>query len=135
MLTFSLQPRFSETDALGHINNTAIPAWLEEARVEVFRMFNPSLAFESWNLILKRYEVEFLRQLTRAPGVEVRTWVEAVGTTSLILRQDVVQGGSVAVESRTVLIHFDYSTQRPSPIPDEIRSRLLEHTAKEPEAS
>ena len=36
-------PRFAETDALGHLGNTALPVWFEEARGPVFELFNPEL--------------------------------------------------------------------------------------------
>lgn len=31
MFEFELLPRLSETDGVGHINNTCLPAWFEEA--------------------------------------------------------------------------------------------------------
>ena len=43
MLATSISPRFLETDALGHINNTVLPMWFEAAREPVFRMFSPEL--------------------------------------------------------------------------------------------
>lgn len=36
MFTLSLTPRFYETDAFGHINNTVITGWFETAREPVF---------------------------------------------------------------------------------------------------
>ena len=32
MLSLTVSPRFAETDALGHINNTVIPVWFEQGR-------------------------------------------------------------------------------------------------------
>ena len=51
MFTYTIQPRFSETDGMGHINNTVPPVWFEEARIGVFTIFNPSLTPFQWNLI------------------------------------------------------------------------------------
>ena len=38
-----ITPGFYETDALGHINNTVIPMWLEKARTPIFKIFTPDL--------------------------------------------------------------------------------------------
>ena len=32
MFHHEIEPRFNDTDALGHISNTAFPAWFEQAQ-------------------------------------------------------------------------------------------------------
>lgn len=127
MFHYTLQPRFSETDGLGHINNSALPVWLEEARFEIFRIFNPSLSMKTWNLILRKYEVDFIAQIWREHPVEVLTSIEQIGNSSLTVIQRVRQGGRDVAVGRTVLVHFDYEAARPAPIPPEIRELLLPH--------
>jgi acyl-CoA thioester hydrolase len=134
MFMYYLQPRFSETDALGHINNSALPVWLEEARVDVFRIFNPSLQTATWNLILKKYDIEFLEQIWRTEPVEIQTSIEHIGNSSLTVLQRVRQAGKEVVRGRTVLVHFDYKTNRPAPIPEDIKKQLEEHREQENEA-
>ncbi len=128
MLTFHLTPRYSETDALGHINNTALPVWFEEARTPIFRVFVPDLSFRSWNLILKRFEVDFRRERFHGSDVEIRTWVSHLGTSSLTVSQEAWQNGELAVTSEAVLIHFDFQARRPAPIPEAIRDQLAKIT-------
>ena len=40
-----ITPRFSDTDALGHINNTVFAVWFEGARRDVFKIFTPELKY------------------------------------------------------------------------------------------
>ncbi len=40
----TITPRFSDTDALGHINNTNVPVWFEGTRDPLFRLFTPDLS-------------------------------------------------------------------------------------------
>ena len=127
MFRHQIAPRFSETDALGHINNTALPVWFEEARAEVFRLFNPSLRFETWNLILRKIEIEIARQIVHGEPVEIATGVEAIGNTSTTLVQVAEQGDYRVAVCRAVLVHFDYARQKPWPIPDAIRAELEPH--------
>jgi acyl-CoA thioester hydrolase len=124
-----LQPRFSETDGLGHINNSALPVWLEEARTDLFRIFNPSLSLKTWNLILKKYEVDFIAQIWREQQVTIETEIEHLGNTSLVVMQRVYQSGALVATGRTVLVHFDYAANCPAPIPESIRQQLHSHRA------
>jgi acyl-CoA thioester hydrolase len=127
MFTYTLQPRFSETDGLGHINNAVLPVWLEEARTDIFRVFNPGLDLADWNLILKKYEVDFRAQIWRTAPVAVQTTVLQLGNTSLTVLQRVIQSGAVVAVGKTVLVHFDYASGRPTPIPDAARAALEAH--------
>ncbi|MDX1570590.1 MAG: thioesterase family protein [Xanthomonadales bacterium] len=127
MFEFELQPRLSETDGLGHINNTVLPAWFEEARRELFRIFNADESLAAWNLILKKYEIELHGQIRHDAPVRIETAVAGVGTTSLVVVQEAFQAGLPVASANTVLVHFDYAGQQPAPIPPEIRSQLEEH--------
>lgn len=129
MYLFDITPRFGDIDGLRHVNNTVIPGWFEQARNPIYRIFNPDFAFESWNLILARYEIDFVRPLGINGDVTVRTWVSRVGTTSFEVRQEALQGGALSTRGKTVLVHYDFNTGRPVPIPPAIRERLREHEA------
>ena len=43
MFVRTIEPAFYDTDALGHVNNTRLPAWFELARNDLFRLFTPDL--------------------------------------------------------------------------------------------
>jgi len=131
MFHFKVQPRFSETDGLGHINNTVLPVWFEEARTDLFRIFNPSLKLESWNLILKRYDIEFTAQMWRDDPVDIQTGIAKIGNTSLTVVQRAVQNGQTAAVGHTTLVHFDYRAGVPAAIPEDIREQLAEHRVEE----
>ena len=61
MLSCTMEPRFCETDALGHINNTVVPMWFETARGPVFEVFNPGQDLSKWNVILRKNRCRFYR--------------------------------------------------------------------------
>ena len=124
-----ITPRFGDSDGLRHVNNTVIPGWFEQARNPIYRIFNPEFVFESWNLILARYEIDFVRPLVISGDVTVRTWVSRVGTTSFEVSQEAEQAGVLCTRGRTVLVHFDFEANRPLPIPPTIRALLEAHLA------
>lgn len=127
MFTSHVQPRFSETDALGHINNRALSVWFEEARTPIFRIFNPELSYKFWNLILARVEVDFVRQIFHGREVEIRTGIQKIGNTSCVVAHEAFQDGQLVSKCLAILIHFDYQTQKAAPIPDDIRLVLSKH--------
>ena len=116
MFHYETEPRFSDTDALGHINNTVYPVWFEQARTPVFRIFHPSL------------EIDLKAQCYWATPVKVRSGIGKVGNSSFEVIQEAWQNGVLVARGVTVLIHFDYETQKSVPIPEAVRSELAVHT-------
>ncbi len=124
MLKETFEPRFTDTDALGHINNTRIPVWFEGARSPVFRVFTPDLDVHSWKLMLARYEVQFHGELYYGQPVEIRTWVSRLGNSSFDVTQEVWQNGERAASGTTVLVHYDHAAGRSVPLSDDLREQL-----------
>ncbi len=127
MFEFCLQPRFSETDAMGHISNTAVPVWFEEARTGIFRIFNPDMELGTWNLIVRNFEIDFVAQIAYNEPVWILTGVERIGNSSLVIWQQAQQSGRDVATCRSVLVHFDYGEQRPISIPERVRRQLEAH--------
>ena len=128
MFERTIQPRFSETDALGHISNTTIPVWFEDARQPVFQIFTPDLEIQTWPLILARFEIDFMAQIYYGEDVIIKTGISRLGKSSLDVYQEVWQKQKLAAKGTTTLVHFNYQTQKASPITEEQRSSLLDHS-------
>ncbi len=118
------QPRFNDTDALGHINNASVASWFEEARRPIFEYFVPDLDPKKWNLILARLEIDYLAQGHYQKTTTIKTSVEKIGNSSFVLLQEAVQDDVVISRGKAFLVHFDYQTQKSRPIPDDIRAKL-----------
>lgn len=127
MLKTSIRPRFSDTDALGHINNTVIPVWFLEAREPVLGWFAPGGDLNAGSIAVVRVEVDYLAETRFGEDVTIRTRVERVGNSSFVLLQEVDQAGEITARGRTTLVHFDPDGRRSRPVPDEIRSKLEQH--------
>ena len=134
MLQETIAPRFCETDALGHINNTALPVWFEKAREPIFRLFTPQMRVEGWKLILARIDVEFLAQIFYGADVELKTCLEKVGNSSMVIHHEAWQEQKLCARGKAVLIHYNYAEQKSEPIPGDIRQELLA-LVPEPEGS
>ncbi|MGZ3592228.1 MAG: acyl-CoA thioesterase [Syntrophales bacterium] len=122
-----ITPRISETNITGHIGHTVIPVWLEEGYEEIIQLFSRNLAEPS--LITVNMNMDFLHEIFFGKDVEILTSVKKIGTSSFVLHQEVYQGGELCVRASTTLVHFNYSTHKPDPIPKNFLRILKEHVS------
>lgn len=122
-----LEPRVSETDGVGHINNTVLPVWFEAARNPLFSLFTPDHDFGKWKMIIVKTTLEFVKQIYFGQDVEIRTWVKKIGNSSLELYEELYQNDVLCAKNSVVYVNYDLTAQKSEPIPDAIREELSKH--------
>ena len=127
MLIHTINPRFCDTDALGHINNTVMPVWFLEAREPILRLFNPDMDLQRGGLALVRTEIDYLGETRFGSPVTVTTTVRRVGNSSFVLCHRLSQNGRDTARSLATLVNFDPVQRRAVPIPDAVRTALMKH--------
>ncbi|WP_404401293.1 acyl-CoA thioesterase [Idiomarina seosinensis] len=132
MLQEEFKVRFYETDALGHVNNTVVPMWIETGRLPIFEFFG-EMSPDTQSLIVARLEVDYTRPIFFGSNVVVKTFVSRLGGSSFDIGTEIWQGDNLCAKGKTVLVYFDFGEQRPIPLTDELRSRLA--TLTHPEQS
>ena len=100
MFSLLINPRFCDTDAMGHINNTVVPVWFLEGRESILRIFNPNLSTEEVSLVLAKIEIEYLEETFFGKPVEIRTYVLRIGTSSVLVGQEAWQEGELKAPPR-----------------------------------
>ncbi|MBU1437553.1 MAG: acyl-CoA thioesterase [Gammaproteobacteria bacterium] len=125
MYSQTIQPRFNETDALGHINNTVVAAWFEGCRDPLFRLFTPDLNPAQWRLILAKFSVDFHAELFYGEPVEIKTWVSRIGNSAFDVSQQAWQQGKLCASGVAVMVHFDFGSKQSATLSDELKTRLL----------
>ncbi len=116
----NIQVRFSDTDALGHLNNASFAVYVELARLEFLGALGESVQ----SLILANLSIDYRKQVTFGQPVHVETWVEKLGTSSITVLHTVYAGTERAADVRSVVVHFDYATNKSEPLSAEMRARL-----------
>ncbi len=127
MFSEVIATRFSDTDGLGHINNTMVPVWFEGARDPVFKWFMPDLDLSKWNLILAKIDVEFHAQMFYGEKMEIRTYISRIGGSSFDVYQELWQNGDRCASGTAVMVYFCYQQQCSLKIPDDIKAIMQEH--------
>jgi acyl-CoA thioester hydrolase len=133
MFVRTIEPAFYDTDALGHVNNTRLPAWFELARNDLFRLFTPDLDPRKWRLIMARMEVDYRAELLYGQEIEIRTYLSRLGNSSFTVSQEARQNGQLTNLGHTVLVHFDHQAKRAVPIEGDLRDALTAHLQRAPE--
>jgi acyl-CoA thioester hydrolase len=127
MFTSAVMPRFYETDAFGHVNNTVVAGWFETAREPIFRIFTPEMDIRELTLILARIEIDFVAQIHYGHEVTLKTGIERIGNSSFTVRHEAWQKGVKAAVGRAVQVYFDFETQQSGALPAVYRSQLEQH--------
>lgn len=127
---YDVAVRWSDEDRLGHINNTRYLTFAEDARLVWFG----ASPMGSGGVILARTEIDFRSQVHFSSGghLLVRTDVLSIGSSSLTLRQNIVDDHDQTVAgTRHVLVCFDYTEQRSRPWTEQERTWLSDYVVKD----
>ncbi len=112
-------------DAYGHVNNVVFLRYLEEARIDF--LFRPEKDFKQGSVVA-RHEIDYKRQLVhRHHPVDIELWVTRIRAASFTICYEVKDGDTVYVRASTVIVPFDFATQRPRRITAEERAFLEEY--------
>lgn len=129
MFLFHIKVRFNDCDPLGHVNNTEYFTYFEEARTDIFRIFNPSLDTKKWNLIVASTSCDFLSQVSYGEKLTVYTWIGKLGNSSFEVHHAIQnKNGNWAARGKATLLGFDFDQQKAVTLSDSIRVELLKHS-------
>lgn len=121
------QVRFGDTDAMGHVNHARLLAYFEDARIALLVAASSAggTALTVSGVILARLECDYVRpvHLSHDP-VEVETWVDRVGRSSIGISYRLLQDGEVAATASTVLVAYDYGAGRSRALTEGERAAL-----------
>ena len=119
----SIEVRFRDLDALGHVNNAVLVTLIEQARFYWWQGWLGDRSFEMEGFLIARIEVDYRRPIRMSDEVRVELRCTRIGTTSfdLVYRVFRAQDQMLLAEARTVQVMLDFKTNRPTPILDVTR--------------
>lgn len=129
----TLQVRFRDTDAFGHVNNAVFSSYAELARIRyLLDALQPDRGFDRMPLILAHLQIDFRSPILFEEEVVVETRVDRIGRSSFAMSHRMHAGaeGRLVGEVATVLVAYDYVAARPMPVPDEWRRRLAAYEGR-----
>lgn len=119
-----IKVRFSDLDAMRHVNNATYLTFLEEARIDYFgHLFKRKYDNLEFEAVIGRIEINYIHPIVFGDEVEVFTRISKIGTKSVDVehiiavkkRNDLVN----AATAFTKLVYYDYKAQTTQVIPEE----------------
>lgn len=118
--------RFCDQDAAGHVNNVAVCAYFETARLTFIRDIGMMRAGDDGRRSISAgLEVAFLRESHWPGEVELGCGVLAIGRSSVSLGAGAFRDAVCIATARMTIVRLDRAG--PCPIEDEFRARLEAH--------
>ncbi|RFB42493.1 thioesterase family protein [Bacillus sp. dmp10] len=113
--------RSNEYDFLRPVNNANHLIYFEEARNQLYQIFNSSLKIKSSNLIIASIQCDFIHELINTEKVTIYTWISQVEHAIQDEHQNWIERGKV------ILAHFNFQLKKSIPLPKEIQHLLSDH--------
>ena len=122
--SITLTPRFYETDAMGHINNAAIAAWFEVARISFLESLDQSGSAAGRNWVLASLKMDFVAETFYGGDVTAVIRGARVGNSSVTVDCEMRQNSAATVRGVAILVYFDLDSRQTRPVPDTLRQRI-----------
>ncbi|GGK26989.1 acyl-CoA thioesterase [Salinarimonas ramus] len=116
--------RFSDCDALGHVNNVVYATLCESGRVTFLRERLPSVERRGVAFVIVKLVIEFEAELHYPGEVETLTWLSRLGRTSFTLSQAILSGDTRAAKAEGVCVAIDEATRKPIAFEGETRAMM-----------
>ena len=125
-LVSEVQVRFSDTDAMGHVNNANYLSYLEIARVDYLRKIIGRVRVEDFGVIIARVEIDYKSPVLHNETLLVGCRVSEIGGASIKMdyRIEAKADGRPVCEAKSVMVTFDYGLNRPVRVTDEWREKM-----------
>lgn len=120
----TITPRLYETDAMGHINNATLAAWLEVVRVRFLESLGSGGPMNGKDWILASVHIDYVGETFYGADVNASVIGATVGNTSLTLQCEMFQGDKPTVRGTAVMVHWDPATKTPTSIEAELRDKI-----------
>jgi acyl-CoA thioester hydrolase len=126
--------RYCDQDPLGHINNAAMAAFLEQARVALVYPLLKQYGGAHLELVIARLVIEYVNELSFPGSVEVGTRIARLGGKSFVLHHAVFKAGEepCVATAECFMVYFDLRHRASVLPPSEVRAALEEFTRTQP---
>jgi acyl-CoA thioester hydrolase len=116
--------RFSDLDALGHVNNNAIGEYFENARAVLFTEVTPDWPHRQQLFVLARIAIDYRHELHMPAHLRIGTRVTGFGRTSMRMASAVFHEKTGIAYAETVSVLIEEQSRQPVEISQELRTIL-----------
>lgn len=118
--------RWSDMDAMGHVNNTVYFRYLEQARIEWYASFR-SREMAGMETVVVNAHCTYFRPLKFPGDIEIRTYAGSPGRSSFEIEQEirlVDDPDTIYASGGSKVVWVDMQTGKSVPLPPELRTLI-----------
>jgi acyl-CoA thioester hydrolase len=130
IFTHELQTRFADVDSNRHINNVAMAAAFEDARVRFDRESQLLSQFKDLRVMIVAAHIDYMAEAHYPAPLVIHVAVLDIGRTSWTLGELALQDGRPSAYCRATLCATEGG--RPTALPDRLRERLADKLIRPP---
>ena len=126
----NIETRFSDLDALGHVNNAVFFTYFEEGRKNFskkhFKVSDPS----DFTFIMAHISCDYLKPIRFNDHITLQMWVENIGIKSFSFGYKLVDStdeSTVYATGESVQVCYDYTADQSMEVPGEMRKELSQY--------
>lgn len=117
--------RYSDQDAMGHVNNVAIAQYIEVGRTKLIYGLVEKFIQGDLEFVLAHVAIDYHQEFHYPGTVDVGSRILRVGNKSMTSAYGVFLGETCLATCRSVNVFFDLSTRKAIEPPDNIRAVLV----------
>ncbi len=125
----SIEMRFADLDMMGHVNNAVYFTYMEIARAKYWKQAL-NWDWKTTGIIIGQASIDYIVPILLNDKVNMYVRTSRIGKTSFDLEYLIVKdvnGKEITCsKGKTVCVAFDYSSKKPTPIPDKERNKMIE---------
>ena len=130
-VVIDVEPRFRDTDAMGHLNNVVYLTYFEVVRAAYWQRLTGERDYRKVTFILAHLSVDFRSEGNVGEILRVGMRVIRLGTSSFEAEYRIEEQGQsrLVAEGRSVMVMYDYQRTRTYAMPEDLKEkvRALEH--------
>ena len=125
---YSPEIRFSDIDAMGHVNNAVYFSYFEQARISYFRqLVGGQWNWKQYGVLVARNEIDYKLPILLQDRITIHIDVESMGIKSFTLNYRIERAdGILCASGRSVMVCFDHQAGTSIAIPEQWKTQLAE---------
>lgn len=125
-VAFEIEPRFRDTDAMGHLNHVVYITYFEVARTRYWTALTGDRDYTRVPFILAHVTADYRSPAYVSEMLRVGVRVSRLGGRSFECQYRIEEAESrrLVVEGSSVQVIYDYGRQQSAPLPEDLRERI-----------
>lgn len=126
----TVRPRFQDLDPLNHVNNVAMAAMFEDARVRFNHPMKDHFQTQTVRTMVAGQTLNYVNECHLRPDLEFHLGIGRMGTSSWVIQACAYQDETPVLLAMAALVTT--RDGKPCPIPEGLRAMLLERRLQTP---